>query len=283
MKYFGIFVCCAFVLFTSCKKSTQEEQAQSAKDNAQMESEYAQIYDAVSNYAAYNPKIGKKESAEDYILPNGAIVAFQDSIFDGNGIAFTIDYGPLGTGFNKGIPCKDGRYRAGKIKISLDQRWNTTPSVMTVTIDPGQYYSGNGTTMYEVSGQKTIRHTAPNSYDVQVSNGRLVKAEGTVSWSTSRTITQIVDVPGTAWGDVFTYSGTSTGTNVKGETFTVSTIQPLKKRIEAGCLTTFVSGKLEVSSGSKSYSVNFDPYSNEACDRKAVVTYNGKDYFIDVW
>ncbi|MFN8308505.1 MAG: hypothetical protein U0T73_00960 [Chitinophagales bacterium] len=272
------------LFFTSgCRRLAQNNELQSAQDHAQMESEYAQIYDAVSDFAGHNSKTGKTESVDDYVLPNGATVTFQDTVFDSNGVSFTIDYGPLGTGNNKGIPCKDGRYRAGKIKVALDQHWNVFPSQLTITIDPDQYYTGNGTTMNQVSGTKVIRHNSQYDYDITVSNAVMKKQGGTVSWSAQRHVTQVVDVPGSIWGDEYLEYGTANGTNIKGENFSITTVAPLRKKIEAGCLTTFVAGELRLQTDTKVLMLNYDAYNNQACDKKALVTLNGKSHIIDVW
>ena len=90
-----IWVTIAATIFTSCRKEA-DESIQSAQDNAAIETEYSQVYDVVADYVSTDPKTGK---TDDLILPSGATVQFGDTTFtDGDGIDFTINYGPLDHG-----------------------------------------------------------------------------------------------------------------------------------------------------------------------------------------
>jgi hypothetical protein len=122
-RYFPLFFF-SLMMLASCRKQALES-FQSAEDNAQLETEFAQVYEAVADYAASDARTAK---TEDYLLPNGALVSFTDSVFsDGDGIDFEIDYGPLGTTSPKGRLCKDGRYRAGKVHVGMNKRWSEVP------------------------------------------------------------------------------------------------------------------------------------------------------------
>ncbi len=273
----------AAIAFTSCRKELTES-IQSASDNAAIETEYAQIYDVVSDYASTDTRTGK---TDDLILPSGALVIFNDTTFtDGDGIDFYLDYGPVDHGASfKGILCKDGRYRAGKIHVSMDHRWSDFPCAINVTIaSSDEYYVGNGTKMYKVTGLKTITRTSTTSYTVEVNNATLQRDNGTVSWNSSRAVTQSYDA-GTGWyNDEYTVSGSASGTNANGVTYTVVTTTPLKKKLTLGCLTTFIAGKLLVTnSNGKVLEVNYDSYNNEACDKTVTITYNGHTNVIQVW
>jgi hypothetical protein len=274
----------ALLALTSCRKELAES-IQSAADNAVVETEYAQIYDVVSDYASTDNRSGK---TEDLILPSGATVIFNDTTFtDGDGIEFYIDYGPLDHGASfKGILCSDGRYRAGKIFVSMDKRWSDFPVTINVTIGglPNEYYVGNGTKMYKVSGLKTITRNSATSYTVEVTNASFQRDNGTITWNSSRTVSQTYDAGSGWYNDEYTLSGTASGTNVNGVTFSVATVTPLKKKLTLGCLTTFIKGELLLTnSNGKVLGINYDSYNNEACDKAVTVTYNGNTNVIQVW
>jgi len=275
----------AILAFTSCRRQLQES-LQSASDNAAIETEYSQIYDVVSDYASTDGRTGKKE-ADSLFLPSGAVVVFNDTTFtDGDGIDFYFDYGPLDHGASfKGILCKDGRYRAGKIHVSMDKRWSDFPVTVNITIaGSDEYYVGNGTKMYKVTGLKTITRNTATSYTVDVTNATLQRDNGTVSWNSNRTVSQTYDAGAGWYNDEYTVSGSASGTNANGVTYTVVTTTPLKKKLSLGCLTTFVSGKLMITnSNGKMLEVNYDSYNNEACDKAVTITYNGKTNVIQVW
>lgn len=273
----------AAIAFTSCKKELTES-IQSAADNAAIETEYSHIYDVVADYVSTDPRTGK---TEDLILASGATVVFNDTTFtDGDGIDLYLDFGPLDHGASfKGILCKDGRYRAGKIHVTMDHRWNDFPVALTITIaGSDEYYVGNGTKMYKVSGTKTVTRTSAVSYTVEVTNAKLQRDNGTVSWQSSRAITQSYDAGAGWYNDEYTVSGSASGENANGVSFNVVTTTPLKKKLTLGCLTTFTAGKLMLTnSNGKVLEINYDSYNNEACDKTVTVTYNGRTSVIQVW
>lgn len=273
----------AAIAFTSCKKELTES-IQSAADNAAIETEYSHIYDVVADYVSTDSRTGK---TEDLILASGATVVFSDTTFtDGDGIDLYIDFGPLdhGAAF-KGILCKDGRYRAGKIHATLNHRWNDFPVILAITIaGSDEYYVGNGNKMYKVSGNKTVTRTSAVSYTVEVTNAKLQRDNGTVSWQSSRAITQSYDAGAGWYNDEYTVSGSASGENANGVTFDVVTTTPLKKKLTLGCLTTFTTGKLRLTnSNGKVLDIDYDSYNNEACDKTVTITYNGRTSVIQVW
>jgi len=289
MKTFKFITLISFsVLFSvliSCRKADLEESVQSAQDNASVETEFGNVYDVASGYAQEDGLTGKTDAT---ILPSGAVVTFQDSLFvsqDGDPLEFTIDYDTLKTTAPKGLLCKDGRYRAGKIHVSLKEKFGTADNQIVITIAAADnYYVGNGTDMRKVTGTKTVtRQGSAKTWSVDVSNATLETSKGTIQWNANRTLTQTVDVAG-VMGDEYTISGSAQGTNAQGESFSVVTTKPLVKKLQVGCLSTFVSGALTLTnSKGKTFAIDYDPYNNQACDKTAKVTYNNKERIITVW
>ncbi len=275
----------SFAFLISCRKGTLNESIQSAQDNVSIETELGNIYDAASGYAQEDGLTGKTDAT---VLPSGAIVTFQDSAFvsqDGTPLTFTIDYGALGSTAPKGLLCKDGRYRAGKINVSLKEKFGTADNQITVSIpSANDYYVGNGTDMRKVTGTKTVtRQGSAKTWSVVVSNATLETQNGTIQWNANRTLTQTVDVPG-AFGDEYTITGSAQGVNAKGEAFSVVTTEPLVKKIQIGCLSTFVSGVLELTnSKNEKFTIDYDPYNNSACDKAAEVSFRNRKRIINVW
>lgn len=273
----------AMVITSSCRKEVQES-LQSVEDNAQIETEFAQMYEVVSDYAANNPLTGK---TDDYILPSGATVTFTDTTFaDGDGVDFIIDYGPLNHGgSHKGILCKDGRYRAGVIHAGITAPWSQIPCTLTIAASAANnYYVGNGTKMYKITGAKSVQRTSDTSYTVIVTDATLQRDNNTAYWSSARTITRTYDA-GSGWlNDEYTLVGTASGINANGVSFTVATVTPLLKKLSLGCMSTFVAGELVLTnSNGKTFAINYDPDNDKACDKKLTVTVNGKTYTITLW
>jgi hypothetical protein len=220
-------------------------------------------------------------------LPSGAIVTFTDSLFnDGDGIDFKVNYGPLNNGgSSKGRLCKDGRYRAGIINVGMSSRWSEIPCVITIAISStDQYFAGNGTNMYQITGTKTITKTSATSYTVEVLNATLQRDNGVVSWNAERTITKTKD-PTSGWqNDEYTITGSADGINANGDAFTAQTTTPLVKLMSLGCLSTFITGKISVTnSNGKVLSIDYDSFGDAACDKTATIYYNNRSRNITLW
>lgn len=271
------------LFFSSCKREFLES-IQSAEDNAQIETEFSQIFESVADFAATD---GRTAKTDDFLLPSGAIVTFTDSLFnDGDGIDFKVNYGPLNNGgSSKGRLCKDGRYRAGIINVGMSSRWSEIPCVITIAISStDQYFAGNGTNMYQITGTKTITKTSATSYTVEVLNATLQRDNGVVSWNAERTITKTKD-PTSGWqNDEYTITGSADGINANGDAFTAQTTTPLVKLMSLGCLSTFITGKISVTnSNGKVLSIDYDSFGDAACDKTATIYYNNRSRNITLW
>lgn len=280
----GVAVFATMFMF-SCRKDKIEalETITSAEDNSTAESEFTSAFDLGDDVASND---GRLKKAGTTILPSGAVLTITDSSFtDGDGKEFNVDFGPLGTSAPFGKLCGDGRYRAGKINFSLSAPYLNVGSILTISIsDNDKFYGGNGAEMTQISGTKVITRTQANQYTVAVTNGKATNDKGTVTWAANRTITRISDAGPGLLGDVFEITGSASGTNRKGDAFTVTIDLPLKKKIEIGCANTFVKGKLtlkNIDSG-KEILIDYDPFNNEACDKTAKATINGKEHIYTV-
>ena len=275
----------ATMFMFSCRKDKVEalETITSAEDNSTAENEFTAAFDLGDDVASSD---GRFKKAGTNILPSGALVTITDSSFtDGDGKEFNIDFGPLGSAAPFGKLCGDGRYRAGKINFTLSAPYMSIGSVLTIIISENdKFYGGNGAQMTQISGTKVIARTQTNQLTIVVTNGKATNDNGTVTWAANRTITKITDAGPGLLGDVFEISGSASGTNRKGEAFTVSITVPLKKKVDIGCAQTFIKGKLTLKNtvSGKEIIFDYDPFNNEACDRIAKATINGKDHIYTV-
>lgn len=293
MKTMKIFATALLLIAVAigCKKEEEVlESIQSAEDNAMIETEFSAVFEVTDDVVAVTGSAKGTESFKSPIytvLPSGAEVIFTDSLWnDGNGIAFYIDFGPLGNVPPKGLLCKDGRYRAGRIDASLSAPYFEVNSLLTISVlQSNDYFAGDGTNMTHLSGVKTVTRTDENTRQIVVTGAQATNENGTVYWSAERTVTKTFDNGSGIWGDHFSLYGTATGTNLNsiGFTATVTSGNPLIKKLETGCAGTFVAGvvTIENTAGGK-LELDYDPYNNEACDKVASVTINGKTKIIFV-
>lgn len=285
----------AGILTAGCNKKEDEiqevmESIQSAEDNAMIETEFSAVFDAVGDVAELSePGKDTKETGNSQytVLPGGATVVFTDSLWtDGDGVEFYVDYGPLGDEPPKGLLCRDGRYRAGRIDASLSEPFFEINSVLTITIPTeNEYYVGNGADMARITGVKTVTRTDTLTRHIIVTNASATGQNGTIQWNADRYTTRTMDPTPGLWGDTFTTRGNANGINVNNVSFTaeVTAEDPLVKKLQLGCASTFVSGVVTIENeNGGTLALDYDPYDDQACDKVARVTINGNSRIIVV-
>lgn len=276
---FLILIAGSLTWFTACDKIRETKQTiSSAEDFANSESEFTAAFDVSDDLNSTDFKL---RSSHAGILPSGAIFTWLDSSFtDGNGVAYELDFGPLGTTAPYGRECNDGKFRAGKFRFTLDKRYSQIGATGKLIIaDSGNYYSGDGVVMTKLSGLLSITRTATNKVTVEVSNGKAERNSKTWLFYGTRFIENTNPGGPGIIGDEFTVNGSGGGTNKDGVNYTWLVKEDLIKKIEKGCANTFIKGVLEITNDNGGYiSVDFDPKKDGACDRLARATINGKTF-----
>ncbi|MBC7426557.1 MAG: hypothetical protein H7321_08485 [Bacteroidia bacterium] len=277
----------AIISLQSCRKNDDKADTQevitSAEDNSTVETEFTSAFDVADDISSND----SRSRGSNTILPGGAILNFSDSSFnDGDGIEFSVDFGPLGTSVPKGMVCNDGRYRAGVLHFTATKRYSVDSAIITAEASASDnYYAGNGDIMTKLSGMITITRLSAVGVNVKVTNAKAINDRGTITWQSNRTIVKTfgANTPGIL-NDEFEVTGSASGVNRNNEAFTVTIDKALKKRVSAGCASTFISGRLTLTntSSGKVLKIEYDPYSNEACDKVAKATINNKEYIFIV-
>jgi len=274
-----VFISGLLLTLSNCTEQLPEvkENIFSAQDNSQAETHFFATFDAAYDVIATDKKFRKLETT---IIPSNTAIKFLDSSFaDGNGVSVVVDFGGLGSEEPKGTLCQDGRYRAGKMRIHVNQSIQSAEfrAVVTITAEDS-FYSGNGTDMVQLIGKTTITLTGIAGIRVRVTDALVIDGDKEYSWESDRTIVQTKDNGDGIWGDEYIVTGKSSGINREGDAFTVKIDEPLIKRMETGCANTFISGIVTVSAteGSQVVSINYDPFDNQACDHYAEANLNGK-------
>lgn len=282
-----ISLCCLMLfVLTNCSDDIPEvkDNIYSAEDNSHAETQFYATFDAAFDIIATDKKFRKSETT---IIPSTAKIDFLDTSFaDGDGVEMTIDFGKLGEEEPRGILCQDGRYRAGKMHIKLNQSLLSSEFRATVTLsEEDEFYSGNGVDMAQLIGKTHISLAGISGIRVSVKDAIIRYEDNEVEWNSERIVTQIVDGSDGIWGDTYSVVGEASGVNRDGESFTVTIDEPLIKVVEKGCAKTFVSGVLTVSATNSSQviSIDYDPYKNGDCDQYAEASINGKKSIFKVY
>jgi hypothetical protein len=264
---------------TNCNEQLPEvkENIFSAQDNSQAETHFFATFDAAYDVIATDKKFRKSETT---IIPSTTAIIFLDSSFeDGNGVSVLVDFGGLGTTEPKGTLCQDGRYRAGKMHIYVNQSIQSAEfRAVVTTSERDSFYSGNGVDMVQLIGKTTISLTGVSTIRVKVTEALVKDGDKEYSWTSDRTIEQTKDNGDGIWGDEYKVTGKASGINRDGEPFNVVIDKPLVKKMETGCASTFTSGIVTVTANENTHvvSINYDPFENEACDKYAEASLNGK-------
>lgn len=278
-KLLIVFISGLLLTLSNCTEQLPEvkENIHSAQDNSLAETHFFATFDAAYDVIATDKKFRKLETT---IIPSNTAIKFLDSSFaDGDGVSVVVDFGGLGNQEPKGTLCQDGRYRAGKMHIHVNQSIQSAEFRAVVTTTPeDSFFSGNGTDMVQLIGKTTITLTGVAGIRVRVTDATVIDGDRVSTWSSDRIIVQTKDNGDGIWGDEYMVTGKASGVNRDGDAFTVTIDQPLVKRMEAGCANTFIAGVVTVAAteGTQVVAINYDPFENEACDHYAEANLNGK-------
>ena len=173
----------------------------------------------------------------------------------------TINFGT--TGFTG----KRGNVLKGKIIVTISNRMNIPGATRTITFEN---FSVNGNSIKEA---KVVTCKSDVAWTI-TANDTITREDGTViTWSTDRTRTRTSDnqTPLIFWDDTYSITGTSSGTNAKGKTYSM-TIDDANPLIVDGAFPYFTKGKVTLTSETKT--VLFD-YGDGTKDAKATATIDG--------
>lgn len=261
----------ASLSMTSCKKDDEDSDTSAASDNALAESTYqdaTNIADEAGGGSVSNYRIGES----DGILTTCATVT-RDSVNHADPDTIHVNFGTTNCTGN------DGRNRRGEILIIYTGHYRDSASTWTITFN--NYYVNDN----QVLGTKTVTNEGHNSaghlvYNISV-NGSIVLANngGTITWNSQRQREWISGESTPTWGDdVYSVTGSASGTGANGNSYTVQITSPLIRNMALGCRRHFVQGTFELTPSNKP--MRTVDFGTGACDDIATVTINNHTYTI---
>ena len=260
------------IALSACKKDKTEEDndTSSVTENAQADAAYtdvANIADEAVNGSLESYRGGEPEK----IFTNCALITV-DTMATPHRI--TINFG------TSDCLCKDGNYRRGIIYVDFTGQYRDSGSTHTISFN--DYYVNYN----KIDGTKVVtnkgRNASGNLWFTIVINGSIIwdaqYGGGTSTYSSNRTREWIGgENTMIRHDDVYLISGSASGTNRSGGTYSMSTISPLRKRIG---FKHFTEGIMDVTpSGKPTRRIDYS-YLNSAEDNLARVTINGNTYTI---
>ncbi len=178
----------------------------------------------------------------------------------------SIDYGTTN------YVCEDGNLRRGIILVTWTGPYRSAGTVINISFN--NFYQNDNL----IEGTKTVSNLGLNAdgqmtYTVNANMKVTNTSNEVYSWTSTRTRTWIAGYDTkTRLDDIYLVSGTSSGTNRRGMSFTAKTTKDL--RIDLSCQWRIVSGTVEMSPEGKDTRVI--DYGNGTCDNVITVTVNGK-------
>jgi len=265
-------VLAASFFFVACQKDDvktglTDEDVAKAEDDALTEAVFDDIMNSIDNAVSIIDNLiwggGLKSATVSDTCPS-VTVDHPDSTWWPKVI--TIDYGDT--------ECEGfyGQTRKGKIIITIDKRYRTPGSVKTVVLE--NYYI-NG---IHVEGTKTVTNNDRNNngnltFTIELVNGKITTPDSIViTREFTRTREWVTgDDTWNRWDDVYFITGSASGTNFKGESYTRTILTALEWATSCRFIK---SGSIEIQVGEKSPIVI--DYGDGVCDNKATVTKDGE-------
>ncbi|TAH02880.1 MAG: hypothetical protein EAZ15_04445 [Sphingobacteriales bacterium] len=258
--------------FGACKKDKQNTDdvtdTAAVDENAQGDETFSDVFTSISSYSAINDASfsGNAKNSSKTLSTLEVNDSPVITIVSSNGgwpKTVTFDFG-VGT-------TKNDITRKGKIIAVYTDRFKAEDATVTITFN--DYYVNDT----KIEGTKTITNLGKNAagnytFSVVVSKSKINDKRGTFTYEANRMIewTNGEGTPLNIFDDEFSITGSSTGTNSKGITFTTNITSPLIKKNNWPYL---VAGVIEIKPGDRLLRIL--NYGNGDLDAKATLTIGG--------
>jgi hypothetical protein len=258
--------------FSSCVKQEQEtDETDSTSENftaTSIASDMGNISDEAGRTNAISSFRSSEESA---VLSSCASLKF-DTIVHTNPDSITVNFGA------NNCLCNDERYRRGSLLITFNGKYKD--SLTTITITSQNYFVND----HGVKGTKITKNLGHNAqghlvYDL-TENIEVTKTNGGVIKLDAKRQREWISGENTLiWSDdKYSITGSASGTNSNGRSFTSLITKPLIRDMRVLCRKNFVSGAIQHTPFKKpTRTIDFG---NGDCTNKATVTINGRVYDI---
>ena len=255
------------LLTTACKRDNEvtPDDVTTAEDRSEDNLETAISADIMTSAKPQDATVNNSPAVAGALELRRIYGTCATRTYDAATKTLTIDFGPTN------CLCPDGRSRRGKIIVVFTSDTPTRRAGAVVTRD--NYFVNDN----QHTATRIFTNLGLGSFSVEVPSASIIRANngGTHSWTASWTFTQTAGY-GTAVtaDDVYSVTGSATGTNRKGVGYTTTIQTPLIKR--GDCYKYYVAGTISITNtNSKAMLLNYDPSGSQACDNTASVTVNG--------
>ncbi len=265
------------LVFSGCGERTMfeiTENNESVESSLVVMSEIISTFDIIEDLATSHELMNVSDES---FLTSEVKIEFLDTVFtDGDGLEVILHFGELGS-TPQGVLCKDGKYRAGDIKLMLSNPYQVDGAELSIIFpENAHFYSGDGQQMVEFIGEIKLERDLEDvicmakALDTYFNNEyNQVDAE--------LFIKTVADNGVGLQNDVLSFEG-EVELSGSASTTLLHTSSPLKKNYTSNCTKNVVEGELfaDFTSTESEVFVDFDPFDDQACDNVVAITINGK-------
>jgi len=251
------------VFYVSCKKDdVADTDTVSATDNNLCEGEFMRVLPTVNKIAIDEPGVQRNDPYGNPNIQSCPLISIDTA--NSFPVVMTVDYGASCT------DPVDGKVRSGRMFIEYSLPWDSVGCVMTITLD--SFYVG----AIHYEGTVVVTRNANNSFRYVLNNGRCTKggsAPWEILWATDKTITWTSGSQSSQANQVVTITGSNSGTDRNGNTFTATITNALVRDLSCSWIT---QGTVElVPSGKPTRTVDFG---NGSCDNRGTIMIEGNTF-----
>ena len=265
------------ILINACKKEKTVEEleydTQTSEDNSLAEGTFNDVSNIAGQALESDSLITYRLGSPQITLLSTCATVTNTPDSSGGGIII-VNFG------STNCYCRDSRFRRGTININYTGHYRDSTTVITTTFD--DYFVGKESTrMFQVTGSKTVTNNGHNTdgnlnFSVSV-NGHLINSEGiSMDWTSvrNREWYKGSNTPLNWDDDEYVITGSSSGTNFKGNSFMAN----ITHGLHINSCHYITEGIFELTPTGKP--IRILDYGNGDCDSIATITINGKSFNI---
>jgi hypothetical protein len=250
-------------LLNSCEKENPADtETTTATDNNLCEGEFLRMLPTVNKIAIDDPGVHRLGYGSGNTVQSCPTVSVNTP--NQFPLIMTIDYG---TGCTDAT---DGKVRAGRIICEISNGWDSTGTVTTMTLD--SFFVNS----IHFEGSLTLTRLGSDTWRKVVANGKCSKT-GTEPWeilfASDHTITFNAGANNSSQAAIITTTGTNSGTDRKGKTWTSNITSPIIRDMSCSWLT---QGTVEITP--QSMSTRKVDFGTGTCDNRGTITIDGNSF-----
>ncbi len=293
-KWYMVLTLAGIVTFSSCKKDSSSNNNATDSDlvTDAVESD-AVSEDQFNNVFNITMGVQSSDAGEDVGIGTGAGIIYKPSSPEGtlspdSARCFTVTVTPktahvfpktVTVDFGTGCLGKDGKLRKGKIISVYTGPMFVAGNSVTTTFDNYNVDSFKIEGTHKIENKSTSNNLA---WSVTVTDGKITNTlnNNWRKWSGTREHKQTEGngTPLNLLDDVFEITGSASGSNSRGNSWTSDIITPVVRKLNCRWLE---SGKVQITRNSNPNAAILD-FGDGTCDAKATITYKGVVYNISL-